>query len=236
MGRAFEYRKAAKLKRWGNMSKLFPKLSKAITMAAKESGGDPEMNAKLRAAIQNAKANNMPKDNIEAAIKRAVSKEADTIQEITYEGKGPHGVLIMVETATDNPTRTVANIRNHFNKGGGKFLDSGSLEFMFTRKAVFEFKKPENIDMEELELELIDHGLEEVDIEGDSVIIYGDFKSFGALSKALEEGGIEVEKSSLKWVPNQSISLTEEQLEEVDKLIDRLEEDDDVLEVFTNIE
>ena len=236
MGRAFEYRKAAKLKRWGNMSKLFPKLAKSITMAAKEGGGDPEMNAKLRAAIQNAKANNMPKDNIEAAIKRAISKEADQIQEITYEGKGPHGVLIMVETATDNPTRTVANIRNHFNKGGGKFLDSGSLEFMFTRKAVFEFKKPENINMEELELELIDHGLEEVDIEGDSVIIYGEFKSFGALSKALEEAGVEVEKSSLKWVPNQSISLTEEQLEEVDKLIDRLEEDDDVLEVFTNIE
>ncbi len=236
MGRAFEYRKAAKLKRWGNMSKLFPKLSKAITMAAKEGGGDPEMNAKLRATIQNAKANNMPKDNIEAAIKRATSKDSSDIQEITYEGKAPHGVLVMVDTATDNPTRTVANIRNHFNKGGGVFLDSGSLEFMFTRKAVFEFKKPQDLDMDELELELIDHGLEEIDIEDDSVIVYGEFKSFGALSKALEDAGVEVEKSNLKRIANQSISLSDSELEEVDNLLDRLEEDDDVLEVFTNIE
>jgi YebC/PmpR family DNA-binding regulatory protein len=236
MGRAFEYRKAAKLKRWGMMSKIFPKLSKAITMAAKEGGADPEMNAKLRAAIQNAKANNMPKDNIEAAIKRATSKEADNIQEITYEGRGPHGVLVMVETATDNHTRTVANIRSYFNKNGGVFLDSGSLDYMFSKKAVFEFEKSDDLDLEELELNLIDYGLEEVDVEGDSVIIYGEFKSFGELSRALEREGIEVKSAKVKRVPNSSITLSEEQLEEVDKLLDKLEEDDDVLEVYTNIE
>ena len=236
MGRAFEYRKAAKEKRWGTMSRVFPRLSKAITVAAKDGVPDPEMNAKLRAAIQNAKAQNMPKDNIEAAIKRATGKDADDIKEITYEGKGPHGVLVMIETATDNNTRTVANIRNYFNKNGGQPLDNGALEFMFTRKAVFEFTLPEGIDAEELELNLIDAGLEELDIEGDSVIAYGDFTSFGDLGKALEAEGIEVTKSSLKRIPNTSITLTEEQMEEVDNLIDKIEEDEDVLAVYTNIE
>ncbi len=236
MGRAFEYRKAAKEKRWGTMSRVFPRLSKAITVAAKDGVPDPEMNAKLRAAIQNAKAQNMPKDNIEAAIKRATGKDADDIKEITYEGKGPHGVLVIVETATDNNTRTVANIRNYFNKNGGQPLDNGSLEFMFTRKAVFEFTLPEDKDPEELELTLIDAGLEELDIEGDSVIAYGDFTSFGELGKALEAEGIEVTKSSLKRIPNTSITLTEEQMQEVDNLIDKIEEDEDVLAVYTNIE
>jgi YebC/PmpR family DNA-binding regulatory protein len=236
MGRAFEYRKAAKEKRWGTMSRVFPRLSKAITVAAKDGVPDPEMNAKLRAAIQNAKAQNMPKDNIEAAIKRAIGKDAADIKEITYEGKGPHGVLIMVETATDNNTRTVANIRNYFNKNGGQPLDNGALEFMFTRKAVFEFTLPEGMDAEELELNLIDAGLEELDIEGDSVIAYGDFTAFGELSKALEAEGIEVTKSSLKRIANTSITLTEEQMQEVDNLIDKIEEDEDVLAVYTNIE
>jgi YebC/PmpR family DNA-binding regulatory protein len=236
MGRAFEYRKAAKEKRWGTMSRVFPRLSKAITVAAKDGVPDPEMNAKLRAAIQNAKAQNMPKDNIEAAIKRAIGKDAADIKEITYEGKGPHGVLIMVETATDNNTRTVANIRNYFNKNGGQPLDNGALEFMFTRKAVFEFTLPEGMDVEELELNLIDAGLEELDIEGDSVIAYGDFTAFGELGKALEEEGIEVTKSSLKRIANSSITLTEEQMQEVDNLIDKIEEDEDVLAVYTNIE
>ncbi len=236
MGRAFEYRKAAKEKRWGTMSRVFPRLAKAITVAAKDGVPDPEMNAKLRAAIQNAKAQNMPKDNIDAAIKRAIGKDADDIKEITYEGKGPHGVLIMVETATDNHTRTVANIRNYFSKNGGQALDNGALEFMFSRKAVFEFTKPEGLDIDELELNLIDAGLEEIDVEGDSVIIYGDFTAFGELGKALEAEGIEVTKSSLKRVPNSSVTFSEEELDEIDNLIDKIEEDEDVLAVYTNIE
>jgi YebC/PmpR family DNA-binding regulatory protein len=236
MGRAFEYRKAAKEKRWGTMSRVFPRLSKAITVAAKDGVPDPDMNAKLRAAIQNAKAQNMPKDNIEAAIKRASGKDAQDIKEITYEGKGPYGVLIMIETATDNNTRTVANIRNYFNKHNGQPLDNGALEFMFTRKAVFEFTLPEGMDVEELELNLIDAGLEELDIDGDSVFAYGEFTAFGDLAKALEAEGIEVSKSALKRIPNTSISLSEEQMDEVDILIDKIEEDEDVLAVYTNIE
>ncbi|MBT4189778.1 MAG: YebC/PmpR family DNA-binding transcriptional regulator, partial [Lentimicrobiaceae bacterium] len=161
MGRAFEYRKAAKMKRWGQMSKIFPRLGKAITLAAKEGGPDPEMNAKLRNAIQNAKAQNMPKDNIESAIKRASGKDADTIVEVNYEGKGPSGVLVYVECATDNTTRTVANIRSYFSKAGGAFVPAGSLDYMFNRKAVFEFVRTDDTDLEEIELELIDEGLEE---------------------------------------------------------------------------
>jgi YebC/PmpR family DNA-binding regulatory protein len=236
MGRAFEYRKAAKEKRWGTMSRVFPRLAKAITVAAKDGVPDPDMNAKLRAAIQNAKAQNMPKDNIDAAIKRATSKDTADMKEISYEGKGPHGVLIMVETATDNNTRTVANIRNYFNKHNGQPLDNGSLEFMFTRKAVFEFILPEGMDAEELELNLIDAGLEELDIDGDSVIAYSEFSAFGDLAKALEAEGIEVTKSHLKRIPNTSVTLTESQMDEVDILIDKIEEDEDVLAVYTNIE
>src|SRR5690606_8155530 len=187
MGRAFEYRRAAKEKRWDKMSRMFPRLAKAITIAAKEGGEDPETNAKLRLAIQNAKAQNMPKDNIEAAIKRAAGKDADEITEISYEGKGPHGVLLFIECATDNPTRTVANIRSYFNKSGGSLVPSGSLEFMFNRKAVFEFEKPENIDLEELELELIDAGVEEIDVNENTVYVYGDFTNFGSLSTALHQ-------------------------------------------------
>lgn len=235
MGRAFEYRKAAKMKRWDTMSKVFPRLSKAITVAAKD-GTDPDMNPKLRAAIQNAKSENMPKDNIDAAIKRAAGKDSADIQEISYEGKGPHGTLIFVETATDNNTRTVANIRNYFNKNGGQPLDNGSLEFMFSRKAVFEFKKSDDMDLEELELELIDAGLEEMDVDGDNITLFADYTSFGALGTTLSDLGIEVEKSSLKRIPNTSIELTEKQMEDVDRLIDKIEDDEDVLAVYTNIE
>ena len=163
MGRAFEYRKAAKLKRWGAMSRIFPKLGRMITIAAKEGGPDPEMNPKLRTAILNAKAQNMPKDNIDAAIKRAQGKDAADIKEIAYEAKGPHGTLMYIETATDNPTRTVANIRAVLVRNGGELLTSGSLDFMFERKSVFEFDRSDGIDLEELELELIDHGLEELE-------------------------------------------------------------------------
>ncbi|HNR86378.1 MAG TPA: YebC/PmpR family DNA-binding transcriptional regulator, partial [Taishania sp.] len=192
MGRAFEYRRAAKEKRWDKMSKLFPKLGKAITMAAKEGGPDPDTNSALRTAIKNAKAQNMPKDNIDAAIKRANAKDAETFSNINYEGKGPHGVLVFVECATDNPTRTVANVKSYFNKAGGGVVPNGSLEFMFNRKAVFEFAKTDSINLEELELELIDAGLEEIEQVDEKVFVYGDYTSFGELGHALENLGIDV--------------------------------------------
>ena len=235
MGRAFEYRKASKLKRWGAMSKLFPKLGKVITMAAKEGGTDPDLNPRLRTAILNAKAENMPKDNIEAAIKRATAKDASDMTEVTFEGKGPHGVLVFVECATDNNTRTVANIKNHFNKNGGEMLNKGSLEFMFSRKAIFEFNKTDDMDLEELELELIDAGLEEIEEEDGIVLVTADYKDFGTLNEAFERLHIELSKANLQRIANTPITLTAQQQEEVDKMLQKLEEDDDVQEVFTNI-
>lgn len=235
MGRAFEYRKAAKAKRWDKMSKVFPKLAKAITVAAKEGGIDPDMNPKLRTAILNAKAENMPKDNIDAAIKRASGKDATEYSEINYEGKGPHGVLVFVECATDNGTRTVANVKSYFNKTGGQVVKTGSLEFMFSRKAVFEFKKQDTMDLEELELSLIDAGLEEIEEEDGVVIVYGDYTNFGTLSNAFEELGIAVEKASLQRFANTPVSFTPEQISDIEKLIDRIEDDDDVQAVYTNI-
>lgn len=235
MGRAFEYRRAAKEKRWGQMSRIFPKLAKAITIAAKEGGSDPDMNATLRTAIQNAKAQNMPKDNILKAIKRAEGKDATDFTEINYEGKAPHGVLVFVECASDNTTRTVANVKSYFSKAGGGLAPSGSLEFMFDRKAVFEFPKPEDFDPEEMELELIDYGLEEIEIDEDTVYVYGDYTVFGELSKAFEDKGIEITKANLQRIATSPIELSEEQMEEIEKLLDKLEEDEDVQEVFTNI-
>ncbi|MGD1890502.1 MAG: YebC/PmpR family DNA-binding transcriptional regulator [Cyclobacteriaceae bacterium] len=236
MGRAFEYRRAAKEKRWDKMSKILPKLARSITIAAKEGGTDPDMNAKLRTAIQNAKAQNMPKDNIEAAIKRAEGKDSDDYVEVLYEGKGPHGVLVVVECATDNTTRTVANVKSYFNKAGGSLVPTGSLDFMFNRKAVFEFLPPDGFDQEELELELIDAGLEEIEENDDKIYIYGDYTNFGSLSQALEEKGIEVEKATLQRFPTTPVEFTEEQLEEIEKMLDKLEDDDDVQAVYTNIE
>lgn len=235
MGRAFEYRRAAKEKRWDKMSKLFPKLAKAITVAAKEGGTDPEMNGKLRTAIQNAKAQNMPKDNIDSAIKRASGNDAATYIEVTFEGKGPHGVLVFIECATDNNTRTVANIKSYFNKSGGSLSPSGSLEFMFSRKAVFELKRPTNLDMEELELQLIDAGLEEIQENENMLYIYGDYTNFGSLSKVLDELKLEVDKAGLQRIPNTTVEFSEEQLVDIEKLLDRIEDDDDVQAVYTNI-
>lgn len=235
MGRAFEYRRAAKEKRWGHMSRIFPKLSRSITIAAKEGGADPEMNAKLRTAIQNAKAQNMPKDNIDAAIKRAAGKDASEYTEVNYEGKGPHGVLIFVECATDNTTRTVANIKSYFNKAGGSLVPTGSLEFMFSHKAVFQFEAFDGLDLEELELELIDAGLEEIEQNEEMVYVYGDFTSFGSLSKALEDLKIDLKKSGSQRIPTTPVEFTEEQLEDIEKLLDKIEEDEDVQQVFTNI-
>jgi len=235
MGRAFEYRRAAKEKRWDKMSKVFPKLGKAITMAAKESGTDPDTNARLRTAIQNAKSQNMPKDNIEAAIKRAHAKDIADFSEIIYEGKGPHGVLVYVECATDNPTRTVANVKSYFNKCSGAVVPNGSLEFMFSRKAVFEFEKTNSTDIEELEFELIDAGLESIESEEDKIFVYGDYTNFGTLAKSLEDKGIQVLKSNLQRIPTSPVEFSDDQLTDIEKLLDKIEDDDDIQQVFTNI-
>lgn len=234
MGRAFEYRRAAKEKRWDKMSRIFPKLGKAITVAAKASGEDPDLNPALRTAIQNAKAQNMPKTNIDAAIKRASGKDAENYTEELYEGKGPFGTMFMVECMTDNHTRTVANMKWMFNKWGQGLVPSGSMEFMFSRKAVVEFQKPE-MDIDELEMALIDAGLEELDNNDGVMYAYADFTDFGSLTSAVEELGIEISKANLQRIPNDTIELTDEQMEEVEKLLDRIEEDDDVQQVFTNI-
>ncbi len=235
MGRAFEYRRAAKEKRWSKMSRLFPRLAKAITMAVKAGGEDPETNAALRTAIANAKAQNMPKDNIERAIKRATGNDAADYVEVNYEGKGPHGVLVYVECATDNNTRTVANVKSYFNKNGGQVVPNGSLEFMFERKAVFEFALYEGFDREALELELIDHGLEEIDQDEEKVYLYADWTDFGSLSQALEERKIDVEKSSLQRFPTSPVEFSPGQTEEIEKLLEKLDDDDDVQAVYTNM-
>ncbi len=235
MGRAFEYRRAAKEKRWGMMSRIFPRLGKKITIAAKEGGPDPNTNSALRTAIQNAKSANVPKDNILAAIKRATSKEFETMTEVNYEGKGPHGVQVFVECATNNTTRTIANVKSYFNKVGGALVPSGSLEFMFDRKAVFEFEKKDNIDLDELELDLIDAGLEEIEELDGTVVLTADYTHFGDISKVLDEKHIEVNKSVLERFATSPVEYTEEQMEDINKLLDKLNEDEDVQEVFTNI-
>ncbi|NWK56639.1 YebC/PmpR family DNA-binding transcriptional regulator [Verrucomicrobiaceae bacterium N1E253] len=235
MGRAFEARRAGKEKRWGEMSRLYPKLGKIITMAAKAGGSDPNSNTALKTAISNAKAQNMPKDNIEKAIKRATASDAANYDEISYEGKGPHGALLWVECATDNSTRTVANVKAVFNKNGGQVVNSGSLDFMFTRKTVIEFENTGGVDLEELELELIDFGLEEMDVQEERVLIYGEFTSFGDLVKACDDHGISSKKATLQRVANNPVEFTEAQIEEIEALIDKLEEDDDVQAVYTNI-
>jgi YebC/PmpR family DNA-binding regulatory protein len=235
MGRAFEYRRAAKEKRWDKMSRMFPKLAKKITIAAKSGGIDPDINSALRTAILNAKAQNMPKTNIDAAIKRASGKDAADFTEVNYEGKGPHGVLIFVECATDNTTRTVANVKSYFNKAGGSLVPTGSLEFMFSHKAVFEFEKKEGMDIEELELALIDEGLEEIEEVEGIFYAYADYTSFGAMSHALENLNIDVQKAVLKRYSNEPVEFSEEQLEDIEKMLDKLDDDDDVQAVYTNI-
>ena len=235
MGRAFEYRRAAKEKRWDKMSRVFPKLAKKITIAAKEGGADPDLNPALRTAILNAKHENMPKTNIDAAIKRASGKDATDYVEVSYEGKGPYGVLVFVECATDNTTRTVANVKSYFNKAGGGQVPNGSLEFMFSRKAVFEFEMPAGMDIEELELELIDAGLEEIEENEGKYYAYADYTSFGELASEFERLNIEPTKAELQRIPTTPVEFTEEQLEEIEKMLDKMEEDDDVQAVYTNI-
>jgi len=234
MGRAFEYRKAAKMKRWGNMSRVFPKLAKAIEKAAKEGGGEPDMNPKLRTAILNAKSENMPKDNIAAAIKRASGKDAKDMLEVNFEGKGPNGSLIFVECLTDNNTRSVANIKNIINRNNGELMNKGALDFMFSRKAIFEFEMTDEMDVEELELELIDAGLEEIEAEDGICIIHTDYTDFGNMTHALEEMGVELKKATLEHIANTQIELTEEQEEILRPMLEKLDEDEDVQAVYTN--
>ncbi len=235
MGRAFEYRKAAKLKRWGNMARTFTKIGKQISMAVKAGGPEPENNPTLRTIIANAKAANMPKDNIERAIKRAISKDDGDYKEVVYEGYGPFGIAIVVETATDNNTRTVANVRSYFNKAGGSLGTSGSLDFMFDRKCVFKVAAPEGTDLEELELELIDYGVDEVFAEEEEIVIYGAFEGFGKIQKYLEDNGFEIKSGEFERIPTDQKEVTAEQRASIEKLIEKFEDDDDVTNVFHNM-
>ncbi|MFN3403592.1 MAG: YebC/PmpR family DNA-binding transcriptional regulator [Cytophagaceae bacterium] len=235
MGRAFEFRKARKLKRWGQMAKTFTRIGKDIAMAVKAGGPDPETNSRLRAIIQNAKAANMPKDNVERAIKKASSKEQEDYKEMVYEGYGPYGIAIVVECATDNPTRTVASVRSYFTRAGGNLGTTGSLDFLFERKCIFKAKKKEGIDLEELELELIDYGADEIGVDENEIIIYGGFESYGKIQQYLEQNNFEIISSDFERIPTNTKELTEEQEAEVEKLIGKFEEDDDVQNVFHNM-
>jgi len=235
MGRAFEYRKARMFKRWGNMARTFTRIGKEITMAVKTSGPDPSNNSRLRLLIQTAKSENMPKDTIDRAIKRATEKDTKDYKELIYEGYGPHGVAILVETATDNNTRSVANIRSYFNKHNGSLGTNGMLDFIFDRKCSFTVVVKPELDLEELELELIDFNVDEVFVDENDMMIYADFQSFGPIQKYLEENGFEIKSFRFERIPNDTKELSDEQREDVFKLIERIEEDDDVTNVFHNI-
>ncbi|MEM8586054.1 MAG: YebC/PmpR family DNA-binding transcriptional regulator [Bacteroidota bacterium] len=233
MGRAFEFRKERKMKRWAGMAKAFTKAGREISIAVKEGGPEPDYNPRLRMAIQNAKAVNMPKANIESAIKRASEKDSENFDEVTYEGYGPHGIAIMVEATTDNINRTVGSIRHIFSKYGGSLGVNGSVDYMFTRKGQFTIKK-ENFegDLEELELELIDSGLDQMQVEDDEIILYSAFEDFGNLQKGLEDKNINADKAELVRIPSHTKQLDDSQVEEVIIILDKLEEDDDVASVF----
>lgn len=235
MGRAFEFRKGRKMKRWDAMAKAFTKFGREIAMSVKANGPDPTSNSRLRVAIQNAKGANMPKEKIENAIKKASSKEEKDFEEMVYEGYGPYGVAILVECATDNPTRSVSNIRMYFNRNNGTLGKTGSLDFIFTRKGVFKLSA-ENQNIEDLELELIDFGLEEIVKDEEEILLYTSYTDFGLMQKALEDKGIAVVNAELKRIANTSVKLTEEQEDEIMDLLDKFEEDEDVQAVYSNVE
>ena len=238
MGRAFEYRKATKLKRWGHMARTFTKLGKQIAVAVKAGGPGPENNPTLRAIIATCKRENMPKDNIERAIKNACGKDQSDYKTMTYEGYGPHGVAIFVDTLTDNATRTVGDVRSVFNKFNGNLGTMGSLAYLFDHKAVFTIRKKDGVDMDELILDLIDYGVEDEydeDDEENSVTIYGDPKCFAQIQKHLEENGFEVLAAEFTYIPNDLKNVTAEERESIDKMVERLEEFDDVQTVYTNM-
>ncbi len=235
MGRAFEYRKARKLKRWGNMARTFTKLGKEISIAVKAGGPDPDANPRLRVLIQNAKAANMPKENVERAIKKATSKDEGDYKEVLFEGYGPYGIAIVVETATDNNNRTVANIRSYFNKAGGSLGTSGSLSFLFEHKSVFHVKPKDGVSLDDLELELIDFGVDELDADDEEIVLYGEFESFNAIQKYLEDNGFEITSAEFERIPNDTKEVTDEQRAQIEKLIERIEDDEDVQNVFHNM-
>lgn len=235
MGRAFEFRKARKMKRWSAMAKAFTRIGKDIVMAVKEGGPDPDTNSRLRAVIQNAKSVNMPKDNIERAIKRASDKSQGDYKVVLFEGYAPHGIAILVETATDNNNRTVANVRSYFNKCDGNLGTSGSVEFMFDHTCNFKIPK-DDLDAEELELELIDFGAEEVFEDEDGIMIYAPFEAFGAIQKELEGRDIEIISSGFEYIPQVTKKVNAEEATDVEKLLEKLEEDDDVQNVYHTME
>lgn len=236
MGRAFEYRKARKLKRWGNMSRTFTRIGKEITIAAKAGGPDPDTNPRLRQLMQNAKAANMPKDTVERAIKKATDKDAGDYKEISYEGYGPYGIAIFVEAATDNNTRTVANVRSYFTKHGGSLGTQGSLTFLFDHKAVFKVVPKDGVSLEDLELELIDYGVDELEHDDEGhIILYAAFEESSNVQKYLEDNGYEIISTEFERIPNDVKDVTPEQREKIDKLLDKLEEDEDVQNVFHNM-
>jgi YebC/PmpR family DNA-binding regulatory protein len=231
MGRAFEFRKARKMKRWSKMAKTFTKIGKDIVIAVKEGGSDPETNARLRAVMQNAKTANMPKENVERAIKKATDKDTSDYKEILFEGYGPYGIAILIETATDNNNRTVASMRNYFTHNGGNMGTSGSVEFMFEKNCHFSIPKGE-LDLEELEFELIDHGAEDVFEDDENIMIYGSFENFGSLQKELENKEYEILSSGFERIPSNTTKLSEEQEAEVEVLLEKFNEDEDVQNVY----
>ena len=231
MGRAFEFRKERKFKRWASMSKQFTRITRDIIMAVKEGGPSPESNYRLKLLIQNAKAANMPKDNVERAIKKGSSTDQSDYKVVLYEGYAPHGIAILIETATDNTTRTVANVRAIFNKFGGSLGTSGSVEFMFEHKCHFKIAAGD-IDVEEFELEMIDYGVEEVFKDEDAIMLYGPFAEFGNISRGLDEKGLEILESGTEYIPTTTKELGEAEQAEVEKLIEKMEEDDDVQNVY----
>lgn len=236
MGRAFEYRKARKMKRWGNMARVFTKIGKEIEIAVKAGGPDPSANTRLRVLIQNAKAENMPKENVERAIKRAISKDTADYKEMVYEGYGPFGIAFLVETATDNTTRTVANVRACFNKCGGSLGTSGSVAFMFEHKCTFKFANTKGADPEELELEMIDLGVDALDVdEENNITVEAPFDAYGQVQKFLEDNGFEIISGEFVRIPTDTKEVTAEQRESLEKLIEKLEEDDDVTNVYTTM-
>jgi YebC/PmpR family DNA-binding regulatory protein len=235
MGRAFEFRKARKMKRWSTMAKIFTRIGKDIVMAVKEGGPDPDNNSRLRAVIQNAKAANMPKENVERAIKKASDKDSGDFKEVIFEGYAPHGIAVLVETATDNNNRTVANIRSYFNKVNGNLGTAGSVEFMFDHSCNFRIHAS-GLDPEEIELEFIDFGVEEVFIDDDTILLYAPFESFGEVQKELENKNFEILSSGFERIPKTTKPLSRMAQKDVLQLIERLEEDDDVQNVYHTLE
>jgi YebC/PmpR family DNA-binding regulatory protein len=236
MGRAFEYRKARKMKRWGNMARVFTKLGKEITIATRDGGPDPETNPRLRVLIQQSKKENMPKENVERAIKKATDKDFTDLKEVLFEGYGPYGIAILVETATDNNMRTVANVRSYFNKLGGSLGTSGSVEFLFEHKCVFKVEPKEGVSIEDLELELIDYGVDEIEMDENDIVLYGEFKSYSDIQNYLEDNKYEIHSAEFERIPTDTKVLNDEQRAHIEKLLEKFEEDEDVQNVFHNME